>query len=320
MRAGQVGWILGAGLMLGAPARAAADSPPAASELGSAEALRSTCLATRPVSRVLFADDDSGARAAFEERRRAVLERLHHVALPVGGFRLTEGRASGEIALDTSRPLSAMRGALSLSLSGEARLVLASDTAQGQALQAAVQKGSAALDVWFELDDRSGAPCSGSVASDLYVVSAIPAAVTLRDGLGSFLARAETPLAERHRALVGGYSGAPSVSIGPITASGGVDTRAVAARLKAIGDPVRHCYARRLAEAPNAGGTMVVGVEISESGRVEGVTFTVDTVQDEMLRRCVDGELRKLGFTGVAGLPAPFQVPVELKLVPSGGK
>lgn len=324
MASTRLGWLVGAGLVAGfagvagaqdavpSPPTEASPSPPrAAVELGSVETLRTACLATRPAARVLH--DGDAARAAFAEERTATLERLFHVTVPAGGFRFT---GSTELRLDTSRPIHALRGALTLWIPSDTRLVLASDPETAAKLMDAVQAGTAVLDLWFELDDRGGAPCSGSLATEVYVVAADPAAVVVRDGLGATLARADTALADRHRAIIGGYSGVPAAVIGALTAQGGVDSRALAARLRTISEPMRICYTRRLTEDSGVGGTMVVGVEVGEDGKVGGVAFTVDGVKDDVLRQCLDEAVRRVSFAGVPGLPTLFQASVELKLVP----
>jgi hypothetical protein len=152
------------------------------------------------------------------------------------------------------------------------------------------------------------------VAAGVYTIAALPVTFQLQDQSGNILARADSPRAERYRSVIGGYSGTPAAVLGAVEADG-VDIIPIAKKLSSTVEPLRKCYADRLKEKSDAGGTVVVGVSVKSSGQVETVTFIADALGDATLRQCVEDTFKGATFAGVPGLPALFRVPVELKLV-----
>jgi hypothetical protein len=182
-----------------------------------------------------------------------------------------------------------------------------------KAVQSAMRAGTATLVSYFELSDEQGAVCSGSAASGVFSAAVRPVAFDIRDGMGQSLGHAETPLADRYRAQLGGYSGVPTVSFGAVEGDY-TDASAISRKLTPTTDALKQCYTDRLASRPDAAGTAVLGVAVLEDGRVESVSFVADAVRDEPLRKCVEDNVKKVSFAGVGGLPALFRVPVDFKL------
>lgn len=277
---------------------------------------RELCLATRPTDRVLFDGDQverAKATAAYEEGREKAIERLYRVRVPAGGFKVGAYDLKGQsLAIDTRLPLRLSHGAVNVVLpSGSLALELPPDGAS--AAMAAVKGGNATLDVFFALDDSTGAPCTGSVAAGVVTLSGDPISAELKDGLGQVVARGETERADAFRGALGGYAGTPTVTIGAVqTDAGGADPKVVASKLKAIVDPLRACYDRRLREKPTAGGTAVLGVALADGGSVGEVNFIADALGDDVLRDCIEASMKKVRVEGAGGL---FRVPIEFKLV-----
>lgn len=297
----------------------AAPAPRGAVVLDSPERVRQVCLATRPASRVLFTGDPAAqgeARAAFDNERVAALERLYRVTVP--GRTIAFGpydERAGRLPIDPSSTPRAMHGVVTLAWAGGDMPSFELGAKEAKQLAQSARSGTASANVFFELAEDLGAPCTGSVAAEVFTISARPVAFELQDGMGRTLARAETPLADRHREALGGYSGVPTAAIGPVEAEGS-DATAISRKLATATDPLRRCYVRRLDEKPAAGGTVVIGVAVERGGKVQAVNFIADALGDPALRTCVEESVRALSFSGVSGLPTLFRVPVELKLLP----
>lgn len=300
-----------------APAKA---PTPTVEDLTTAARVKEVCLATRPAERVLFTGDEVAKaedKATYGAAREAAMQRLYRARIAADGFRLGEYRTrDGALLLDLTRSLRSLHGALQVSLpsTSDVAFPLTPEAAKG-ALGAA-KAGTATVDAYFELDDETGIVCAGNLAAGVFNVQAVPVAFELRDGVGQLLARTETPLADKHRAILGGYSGIPTAVVGQVTAPGDIDARALLKRLEGIGDPVRRCYARRLEERPNTAGTLILAVEVGADGKVGSIELTADAVGDEPARACVEDAVKAVRFNGISGLPTLFRVPVELKLVP----
>ena len=314
---------------LGLAARAATPAQPAQPAkapsdlvgLSTPDEVKAVCLATRPPERLLFTGDAVARAKAKEEyvaARRAALQRLYLVRVRADGFTLGDYDAGGQtLPLDLSRPMHALDGALTLAFAAAEPLLVPLSLPAATAAAGSKSAGTARLDAYFELDDGVGAVCSGSAAAGVFTLAAVPVAFELKDGTGQLLGRVETPLADRHRAVLGGYSGTPAAVVGPVTVQGDqTDAKAIAQRLDAVTEPVRRCYVERLLAKPDAGGTVVLGVDVAATGQVDSVDFTADALHDDALHKCVDQAVRAVRFRGVAGLPTLFRVPIELKRLP----
>ena len=300
-----------------AKANAQARTPEGLVALDSPEKAREVCLATRPTARVAFegnAVEQATAKEAHREARKEALGRLYKVQVPSQGFSFGAYDAKEhKLAIDFRRPLRALYGAVTVAIPSDTSLLLPMSPEAAQSALAAHNARAATLDLFFVLDEGAGAPCAGSAAADVYTVSGEAVAAALHDGMGTLLARAETPRADAHRALLGGYSGVPTVSIGAVQTDEGMDPVRIAQRLQSVTEPVRRCYEARLTQQPSASGVVVLGVAVGGSGAVESVDFIADALGDPMLRECVESAFSKTRFEGVKGL---FRVPVELKLTP----
>ncbi len=288
-------------------------------ELTQPQQVRAVCLAARPVEEVPFTGspvEKAKAKDAFQAAHQSAMKKLYLVRAGASGFRLGDYDSDAQtLALDLSRPLRLLYGALEVAFAVTEPLVMPMPPDIAKAASASVAAGTARLDAYFELNDDLGPVCSGSVAAGVFTVSARPVAFELRDGSGKLLGRVETPLADAHRAVLGGYTGKPEAQVGPVTVQDNVDAKALARKLREVEDPLTRCYVQRLQQKPDAGGTVVLGVEVDADGRVRSVDFTADALQDAALHACVDSSVRALRFSGVVGLPTLFRVPIELKLV-----
>lgn len=292
----------------------------AAVELTTVAAVRDLCLATRRAERVLLAGEgkerEDSARE-WRQRRQQLLSRLYRMNIPARGFSLESSReAEEELPLNLERGWRAHHGAVTLELPRNLSLSFIVPPDEAVRAREHVESSEAVLDVYFELGETDRRVCSGSSAAGVYRLHAIPAAVELRSSKGELLARLETPRADAHREILGGYSGVPSATIGAVTVAGSVDPEQVRQRLAPLAAPMRRCYVKRLVQRPGASGTIIVGVEVGRNGRVSGVDFIADATSDEGLRRCVAENLQNARFSGMSGLPLLFRVPFEFKRVP----
>jgi hypothetical protein len=291
-------------------------------DLDSVEKVKALCLATRPIGRVYFEGDPvdrDKAKDNYETERKSAMHKLYRASIPASGFRLGDynGKESS-LDLDLSRSPRALNGALTLAISSDKDITFNVTPSQVKAAAAAMKAGTATMVAYFELSDDQGAVCSGSSAAGVFTISVLPVAFDLRDGMGQLLGREETARADRYRAVLGGYSGTPSASIGAVDGDG-FDAGGLAKRLAGLSDPLRKCYVDRLKERPDVGGTVVIGVEVLQDGSVHNVTFIADALRDEPLRKCIYDSVKSLKLTGLTEKPAMFlfRVPVELRLVAS---
>ncbi len=305
------------------PAAKVAPAPaapmPTIQELGSVAGIKDLCLATRPVDRVFFAGDEvakAQAKEQFVAVREDAMGQLYHARIPASGFALGEYRSkAGQLSLDLSRAPRALHGALILAIPGDIEVLFDLNTDQARAVNDATTAGDAVLDTYFELEDETGAVCSGSAASEVFAVNVRPVAFVVRDRNGNELAREETPLADKHRNLLGGYSGIPTVILGGVETEG-ADALAISKRISASLDDFRQCYAERLKVRPDASGAMWLGIAVQGDGHIDTVTFIADAVGDEPLRKCIEKQLKSIRFVGVAGLPTLCRAPLDFKLAP----
>jgi len=304
------------------PARPAApqDEKRASIEWTAPDGARAACLASRPVERVFFDGDEVArvkAKEAYEAARVRVLKDLYVVKVPSRGFSFGDYRTKDSVLpLDLSLPLRALHGAISLVVDNDGLLGFPFDESSAKAAIAAHKSGTDVLEVSFELDPVLGAPCSGSLATDVFVVTANVAMLELKDGLGKSLARVEGPAVDRHRDLLGGYSGTPAVNLGLVTTQDKADVVEAGRRLLVTQPLAKACYEKRIAEAEGLFGTLVFLLDLTAEGRIDKLVITADDVLDEGLRTCTEDAIRKAAFLGLDGLPARIQVPVEFKLVP----
>lgn len=300
-----------------APMTALAQPPEAAAFLDNRQAVRELCLTLRPTNRLVLEGDkaeQAEARKAHAAQRKEALGKLYRMNVPAQGFDFGAFDArERRLALGVQQPLRAFYGAVSVSVPGDTRLLFPFASEAAEAVIAARKAGSASLDLHFLLDDTGGNACAGSAATDVYQLAGRVVSVTVLDGVGAQLSRAETPLADDYRRLLGGYSGEPHVSVGHIQADEGLDPQKLALQLSSIVEPVRRCYEARLQHQPTAAGVVVLGVAVSAQGTVDTVNFVADALGDASLRDCVEATLSKVQFDPIKGL---FRVPIELRLVP----
>lgn len=292
--------------------QARADERPAGvAYLGSPEAVRELCLALRPAHRVLERSEEG--RASHEQERKRALATLYRISVPAQGYALGAYDAPGEkLAVDTRKPFRAFHGALSLAVPMTPRALVTINADGARGAQASWKARSGTLDVTFALDERAGGACAGQVATDVYTLQGKVVALALHDGMGAEVGRGETPLADDYRAILGGYSGTPSVRIGGVLADEDVDEAHVAGRLVTIVEGTRRCYEARLKDRPGLVGTVMLGVVVDDEGRVGAIDVVADALGDETLRACAKDAISKITFDMPRGL---FRVPVEFRLV-----
>lgn len=304
--------------------RAAEDAPKEAAEsvvdLTDVQQAKALCLATRPAERVFFEGDavaKASAREKYTTERSSAVERLYRLRLPHDGFKLGAYDAKDQsLDLDLSYAPRALQGALTLTLPNDAPMAFEITPQQAKDIAAAMKAGTATLTAYFQLNEDQGAVCSGSVAAGVFNIAALPVSFELQDQSGHALGRADSPRAERYRAVIGGYSGTPTAVLGTVEGDG-VDVIPIARKLASTIEPLKKCYSDRLRERSDAGGSAVIGVEVKASGQVDTVTFIADALGDDTLRKCVEATFKGSSFAGVPGLPTLFRVPVEMKLTPN---
>lgn len=285
--------------------------------LDNRQAVRELCLATRPTARVAFEGDQvarAEAKKVHAAQRKVALARLYRLKVPADGFEFgAYDTRERRLALSFQQPLRTLYGAVNVSIPSDTKLHFLMPAEAAAGAVAARNARSASLEIHFLLDASAGAVCAGSVATDVYQLAGRAVSVTLLDGVGAQLARAETPLADDYRGLLGGYSGVPEVKVGVVQADEGLNPEHLALQLAGIVEPVRRCYEARLEEQPSASGVVVLGVAINAQGGVDAVNFIADALGDASLRECVHAAMSKVRFDPIKGL---FRVPVELRLAP----
>lgn len=309
-----------ASLMLAATSSQAQTSPATDDALvfvQSPTQARDVCLSARPASLVSFEGDEAEVKVlkrAHEEERKKAFKILYRLRLPAQGFEFGAYDAVNEkLPIDVRKPFRAAFGAVTVVVPRSTRLLLPLSQRDADAAKAARNARSASLELSFALDETAASACTGSSAAEVYTVYGKAVAAVLFDGLGTALARVETPLADEHRALLGGYSGVPTVRWGEVQADEEMLPSSLAVHLQASTDSVRRCYVSQLEKHPGVAGVVMLGVAVNASGGVDTVDFIADALGDPVLRQCVKDAVTAVQFDEMKGL---FRVLVEFRLAP----
>lgn len=277
---------------------------------------RDVCLAVRPTARVSFEGDDAQVaelQRAHDARRKQAFKVLYRLRLPAQGFVFGAYDSREEkLPIDSRTPFRASYGAVTVSVPRATRLLLPLAAKEANAAVAARNARSATLELSFTLDDKAASACEGSSAADVYTLYGKAVSAVLFDGMGTVLARTETPLADDYRSLLGGYSGVPTVRWGEIQADDAMEPQRLLLHLKQGTDSMRRCYVSQLEDHPEVAGVVMLGVAVNESGGVDTVDFIADALGDPVLRQCVKDAVTGVRFDEKKGL---FRVLVEFRLV-----
>lgn len=269
------------------------------------------CMALQPVERMRFDGGPTAIadeRTKHRERRQAAMEQEYRVTLAGGEFRVAElDTATGDVVIDTSRPLRALGGALTVYDIERDELKLAGDKDKIAPIRDAIEKGRATLALTLRPAEQEGNPCLAGTAK-VYTLGADFLAAELRDG-DAVIARGteEDDLAGGTRT-----AGTPTVDVVPVAIEGGAPpAQDIAARVEKLKPDLRRCYEQGLARNPALDGAVVFGIEVARGGKPRPPSLVADSVQDEEVSGCVAKTMAALALPGGKG---PYKATLAIHL------
>lgn len=278
---------------------------------------RAVCLAARPSSQVWFDGDETetkAARKAYEARRKKAYKVLYRLRLPAEGFEFgAYDNWNKGLPVDVSKGFRASYGAVTVDVPRATRLLLPLSATAAKAAQSARNARSASLELSFVLDSSAAAACTGSSSVDVYTLHGKAVAAVLFDGVGDEIERAETPLADSYRSLLGGYSGVPTVRWSLIEGAETMLPDRLEFSVQASIKQMRGCYESMLKLHPGGVGEMGMVIAVNATGAVDEVNIVADSISKPSLAACVQDQVMKLQFDEGGGLVTAH---IEFRLIP----